>query len=183
MIEKLEEELTILLRELFKNWRKRPFVLLPKNLAGKNDFEGIVYLNAQEIDVSPCDLIKMEGDQEDWLWKKTRAEIIKELEELLFRKKSFEKTIEQYFNIFQKFWREVGFYPVYCYLAVIIHRELFTTLGYKVKVMKSKELHHYFVEITDDTTNTIWIFDPAAEQFKEPFGEQYFSSRFRAPLF
>lgn len=159
---------------------KRVYVLIPKNEAGKNDFEKILYLEAKRVDVlTPTSLIEAEEDEVDRAWEELRGKITKDAKGLDLKKfEPLEKVIELYFDIFKRHFEESGLYPAYCYLAASLIWEIFTKLGYEVKVMKSKIVHHWFVEIVDKITGLTWIFDPTAEQFKEPFGDQYNSSRY-----
>lgn len=163
---------------------KRAYVLIPKNEAGKNDFEKILYLEAKRVDVlTPTSLIEAEEDEADRAWEELRGKIIKDAKGLDLKKlEPLEKVIELYFDVFKRHFEEAGLYPAFCYLAVLLIWEIFTKLGYEVKVMKSKVVHHdfthYFTEIVDKITGLTWIFDATAEQFQEPFGDQYNSSRY-----
>jgi len=148
----------------------RPYVFIPKDKVGKNDFERMLYLEAKEMTESNFDF------KEDRDYKELRAKIGGEVERLELNKiESLEEKTDLYFNIFKKHF---CYYPLYCDLAVSLTKEIFTKLGYEVKAMKSKRLYHWFIEITDVATRLTWIFDPTAEQFQEPFGDQYNSSRY-----
>jgi len=160
---------------------KRAYVLLPKNEAGKNDFEKILYLEAKKVAIlTPTSLIEAEEGEADESWAELRGKIIKDAKGLDLEKfETLEKVIELYFDIFKRHFEEAGLYPVYYYLAVSLIWEIFTQLGYEVTVMKSKTIHHWFAEIVDKITGVAWIFDPTAEQFfKEPLEDQYNSSRY-----
>jgi len=185
---------------------ERPYIFIPKNKIGKNEFERKVYLNAKKPDVEKMTLLeklmiavnpkwaelildtvgKKIDDWEDQTYDNLTKKVGTGAERLHIEKiEPLEKKIDVFFDILQKNFKAAGYYPRRCGWAASISIKTFTRLGYKAQVMALKvsdsewPFYHYFIEITDKATGITWIFDPSAEQFKKsPFRTQYLSSRY-----
>jgi len=154
---------------------KRPYVLIPKKEVGKNNFETLIYLEQEEITEV---FVPTDQPMETRIIEK----VLKEVEVARMGEISaFEEIIDVFFDIFQKHFREENMYPYYCAFGVLLTSKTFTELlGYKVVLKKSRSIYHFFTEITDKT-GISWIFDPAAEQFKDSFGKLYLASCYDKP--
>lgn len=148
----------------------RPYVLIPKDKLGENDFARMLYIETEEPEK-----IFIPTDQP--LEERIIREVVSEVEATKLEIETFEKTVDAFLGIFQKHFKNL--YPHYCGFAAVLTAKIFTEiLGYGVKIKKSKRISHYFVEIIDKTTGRTWVFDPTAKQFEKSFGEQYLSSRY-----
>lgn len=177
---------------------KRPYVLIRKDRVGKNQLERKIYLGAEERTLAGFELIEKlllfkdtefkleilkedEADEEEY--ERLKYAIIREAERLGIKKtEQFEEIVDLYFKAFKKLFSAADHYPLDCDWAAALTTDIFDEcLNYEVTVMKSKEINHFFTEITDKA-GVLWTFDPSAEQFQELFGEQYNSSRYEKKM-